>query len=116
MMLDWYKIGQQGEIPEIPAPGYSWKTTPALNKKIFEEYKSAKCQDILEKLNKTHQELLKIINSHSDKELFTKKLYKWTGTTSLGAYFISSTSSHYAWAGDLIKKWKEKTRLNPKFF
>jgi hypothetical protein len=39
-----------------------------------------------------------LIQKHSDEELFTKKRYAWTGTTSLGAYMISATSSHYDWA------------------
>jgi hypothetical protein len=46
-----------------------------------------------------------IIEKHSDHELFTKKLYKWTGSTSLGSYLVSNTSSHYTWAYDLIRKW-----------
>ena len=31
-------------------------------------------------------------------ELFTKGVYKWTGGTSLGSYFVSAISSHYDWA------------------
>ncbi|MEL6140134.1 MAG: ClbS/DfsB family four-helix bundle protein, partial [Bacteroidota bacterium] len=36
--------------------------------------------------------------------------YAWTGTTSLGAYLISSTSSHYDWAYKLIKRCKKKEK------
>jgi hypothetical protein len=36
-------------------------------------------------------------------ELFAKKAFSWTGTTTLGAYCVSATSSHYDWA---IKKLK----------
>ncbi|KEQ37045.1 hypothetical protein SK137_1046 [Streptococcus mitis] len=44
-----------------------------------------------------------MIEVFSNDELFTKGVYKWTGGTSLGSYFISSTSSHYGWA---LKKLK----------
>ena len=37
------------------------------------------------------------------KELFSKGVYKWAGGSTLGSYFVSATSSHYAWA---IKKLK----------
>lgn len=37
MMLEWYKIGMSGEKPEMPAPGYTWKTTPELNRAIWEK-------------------------------------------------------------------------------
>jgi hypothetical protein len=48
-----------------------------------------------------------LICQHSDQELFEKKKYAWTGTTSLGAYLISATSSHYDWATKLIKRAKK---------
>ncbi|MEM6841201.1 MAG: ClbS/DfsB family four-helix bundle protein [Bacteroidota bacterium] len=85
MILDWYKVGIQGEKPDIPAKGYTWKTVPELNRKIWEKYKK----------------------EHSNEELFEKKRYKWTGSTSLGSYLISATSSHYDWAYKLIKKAKK---------
>jgi len=39
-----------------------------------------------------------LIEVFSNDELFTKGIYKWIGGTSLGSYFVSSTSSHYDWA------------------
>ncbi|GAA4627923.1 hypothetical protein BKA21_003401 [Cellulomonas oligotrophica] len=39
-----------------------------------------------------------LIRRYSDEELFTKRRYPWTGTTSLGDYLVSATASHYAWA------------------
>ncbi|MCU0281239.1 MAG: ClbS/DfsB family four-helix bundle protein, partial [Acidimicrobiia bacterium] len=34
MFLDWEAAGCRGEKPVIPAPGYTWATTPALNEEI----------------------------------------------------------------------------------
>ena len=31
----WYIEGMQDNKPEMPAPGYAWKTVPQLNDKIF---------------------------------------------------------------------------------
>lgn len=50
------------------------------------------------------EKVFPIIEKHTDEELFTKKKYKWTGSTSLGSYLISATSSHYDWALKLMKK------------
>jgi hypothetical protein len=44
-----------------------------------------------------------LIERHSDAELFTKEHYAWTGRTSLGAYLVSCTSSHYDWALKLVR-------------
>jgi hypothetical protein len=48
------------------------------------------------------------METHSDEELFEKKRYQWTGTTSLGSYLVSATSSHYEWALKLIKRARRK--------
>lgn len=107
MMLDWYAIGMKGNTPEMPAPGYSWKTTPELNKWIWEKYKSTSVKDAKDNFKASYSQIRKLIEKHTDEELFEKKKYKWTGTTSLGAYFVSATSSHYEWALKLIKKAKK---------
>jgi hypothetical protein len=41
--------------------------------------------------------------SFTNDELFARKSFAWTGTSTLGAYCVSATSSHYEWA---IKKLK----------
>jgi hypothetical protein len=104
MYLTWYREGMAGEKPEMPAPGYTWKTTPELNERIFKDYKDVPYQEVLDKLNESHQKVMEIIRQHSDEELFTKKRYAWTGSTSLGSYTVSNTSSHYDWANKHIKK------------
>lgn len=107
MMKDWYDLGMKGEKPDIPAKGYTWKTTPELNRLIWEKYQNTKLSTSKELLANSHQMICQIIEQHTEEELFTKKRYKWTGTTSLGAYLISATSSHYDWALKLIKKVKK---------
>ena len=104
MMLEWYKIGLKREKPDMPAKEYTWKTLPDLNKKIWEDYRNIKLEEAKELLDSSFLEVQQLITKHSNEELFEKKRYKWTGTTSLGAYLISNTSSHYDWAIKLIKK------------
>ncbi|MDN5216324.1 ClbS/DfsB family four-helix bundle protein [Fulvivirgaceae bacterium BMA12] len=107
MMLNWYHVGMDGKKPDIPAKGYTWKTLPALNKEIWDKYHTVDLGEVRKMLNTSFATLQQVIGKHSDEELFEKKRYKWTGTTSLGAYFISATSSHYDWAYKLIKKCKK---------
>ncbi len=61
-------------------------------------------------LKKSHDEAMKLIESFSNKELFTKKYFNWTGTTSVGSYCVSSTSSHYDWAIQKLKKHKRNCK------
>lgn len=104
MMLNWYEIGMKGEKPDMPAKGYTWKTLPDLNKKIWEDYQNTNLEDVKKLLDESYKKVHSLITNHTDKELFEKKRYKWTGSTSLGAYLISNTSSHYDWAIKRIRK------------
>jgi len=104
MMERWYTEGMKGDKPVIPADGYTWKTTPELNREIWEKYRHSDLSDIRSNFESTHNRIYSIIKKHSNEELFEKKRYKWTGSTSPGAHLISATSSHYDWALKLIKK------------
>lgn len=104
MVLEWYAIDMQGEMPDVPAKGYTWKTLPELNREIWHTYKDIELNKARTLLNGSFDEVRKVIISHSNEELFEKKKYKWTGSTSMAAYLISATSSHYDWAYKLIKK------------
>lgn len=106
MFLGWYEAGMKGEKPEMPAKGYSWKTTPDLNLEIRKRYTGTPLYEVRKTLETSFHDVQNIIASHSNEELFTKKRYKWTGSTSLGAYLVSATSSHYDWAIKLIKRVK----------
>lgn len=112
MMCEWYKVGMSGEKPYMPSKGYTWKTLPNLNQKIWEKYQQTSLLEAKKLLNSSFQKVQNLINVHSNEELFTKKLYKWTNTTSLGAYLISATSSHYDWAMKYIKKHKKSLHVD----
>ena len=103
MMKNWYKTGMSGKKPAIPAEGITWQTLPVLNRRIYEQYKGTELKKAITMFKKSYKDIIDLIKTHTDDELFTKKKYDWTGTTSLGAYFISSTSSHYDWGLKTIK-------------
>ena len=107
MMQNWYQKGMSGEKPITPKEGYTWKDLPELNQTIWQHYQNTSLSDALAKLTKSHITIQALIESHTQEQLFTKKFYFWTGTTSLGAYFISSTSSHYDWAIKKLKRYKK---------
>ena len=104
MMTVWYTTGMKGQKPIMPAPGYTWQQIPALNKTIWEQYQTTTLLQAKRMIKDSFKDLQNIIQKHSDEELFQKKRYFWTGTTSLAAYLISATSSHYDWGYKVIKK------------
>jgi len=104
LFLSWYEVGMRGEKPKIPKEGYTFADTPKLNQEIWAECQKISLAEVFSKFEVTHNKVFQIIEKHTDEELFTKKKYHWTGSTSLGSYLISSTSSHYDWALKLIRK------------
>lgn len=112
MFLTWYEVGMSGAKPVIPAQGYTWKTTPELNIAINQKYQNTTTLDSIHKITESHLAVLAIIKQHSNDELFEKKKYPWTGSTSLGAYLVSATSSHYDWAIKVIIKNSQMLQAN----
>lgn len=106
MMLDWYVVGMAGDKPDIPKKGYTWKTLPDLNQWIWQHYQNTDFATAKKLLDASFAQVQALIEQHSDAELFTKKHYHWTGTTSLGSYLISATSSHYDWAMKKLRKYQ----------
>lgn len=113
MMLTWFETGKKGIKPDIPTKGFTWKTLPELNRLIQKNNEGLTYDEVFISFGLSYQEIRKLIISLSEEELFEKNTYAWTGTTTLGAYLISATSSHYVWALKIIKKALRETKNQP---
>lgn len=103
MTLRWCAEGDTGGSPAVPAPGRTWRDLPALNLQIWQRYEQTGYDDAAALLRGSHEQCLGVIEAHTDAELFTKGRYPWTKTSTLGAYFVSATSSHYVWGVKTLK-------------
>jgi len=107
LLLNWAPSNLAGNaVSFLPEP-YNWKTYPQMNVGFWKKHQGTSLKEAIALLEGSHSEAMKLIKSFTDEELFTKKYYSWTGTTNLGSYFISSTSSHYDWAIKKIKTHKK---------
>lgn len=107
LLLNWVDSNRSGKEKHILPEPYNWKTYPRMNIEFWEKHQKTPFEKSVKILEKSHSDVLKLIDLFSDKELFTKKHFSWTGTTSLGSYCISATSSHYDWAMKKIRKHKK---------
>lgn len=62
--------------------------------------------------DKNLREVLKLVENFTNEQLFTKKLFNWTGTTSLGSYCVSAMPSHYDWACKKLRAHTKKFVVN----
>ena len=108
LILNWVESNQKGEEkPFIPQP-YNWRTYGDMNVEFWKKHQNTSLEDATKALQKSHKEILKLAENFTNEELFSKKVYKWVGGSTLGSYFVSATSSHYDWA---IKKLKAHQKI-----
>ena len=104
LLLNWVDANKNGNPkPFLPAP-YNWKTYPQMNIEFWEKHQDTPLADAKKMLKESHTNVMSLIDSFTNEELFSKKYFSWTGTTNLGSYCISATSSHYDWAIKKLKK------------
>ena len=79
------KTDAKSAIAFLPSE-YSWKTYGAMNVMFWNRNQSTSLEDAKKNLEKTHAQVLSLIEKYSNEELFTKKHFAWTGGTDLGSY------------------------------
>ena len=105
MMLSWYKTAKKGDKPAVPSEKYKWNQLKELNADIYKKFKKTSLKKIEADFKTVHDELYKTIKSLSEKELFEKDQYNFTGSSNLSAYLNSATAAHYRSARRHIQKW-----------
>ena len=106
LFLGWVAEADAGGSPAIPAAGHTWRTTPALNEEIRLRTRTDPWDSVVARLAESHGRVRALIAGAGD-DLFDKGVVRWTGSTSVGAYAVSATSSHYAWALDLVRRFRK---------
>ena len=103
LILNWVESNQKGEEkPFLPDP-YNWRTYGDMNVEFWKKHQNTSLEEATRALEKSHKDVLELAEKFTNEELFSRKVYKWVGGSTLGSYFVSATSSHYDWA---IKKLK----------
>ena len=103
LLLNWAQSNRAGHAVHFLPDPYTWKTYPKMNIGFWEKHQGTSLDESILLLRASHAEIMRLIGTFSDEELFTKKYFPWTGTTSLGSYCVSSAPSHYDWAIKKIK-------------
>lgn len=107
LLIDWIRANKNGENKSFLPKPYNWRTYGDMNVCFFQKHQDTTLEEAKEMLEKSHNEVMNLIETFTNEELFSKEIYEWTGTGTLGSYFVSNTSSHYNWA---IKKLKAHRR------
>jgi len=104
MLENWYKIGMKGKMPHMPMEGFNWRELTKVNDIIYSKYKGTEIKDAIKMIKNSHNKMMKILDKHSNKELFETLPYEWTGKTTLGRFLDSNMSHHYQWGLKTLKR------------
>ena len=77
--------------PKDYLPDEYRKNYHEMDKMLVEKHQSTNLEEAKALLQQSHEEMLRLAESFSEVELFTKGYYKNTYTTSMAAYFLSVT-------------------------
>lgn len=103
MQIAWIEANQNGETMSFLPKPYTWRTLATLNEFFWKKHQNTSLEEAKEMLAESHEKTMKLAETFTNDELFSKGVYKWVGTSALGSYFVSNTSSHYDWATKKLK-------------
>lgn len=103
LLLNWIEANMRGlEQPFLPAP-YNWSNYAQMNIGFWQKHQSTPYEQAEAMLKQSHASVMARLEQFSDEELFCRAHFRWTGSTTLGSYCVSATSSHYDWAMKKLK-------------
>jgi hypothetical protein len=108
LVLKWNDKKSKGLKVDFPETGFKWNELGLLAQKFYKDYEKENFKTLNEKLGETTNEILKLIKSKTNGELYELAWYdKWT----LGKMIQLNTSSPFKNAKDRIRKWKKMKQL-----
>ncbi len=111
LVLKWNDRKSKGLDVDFPETGYKWNELGLLAQKFYSDYEKDDFKTLHTKLDKTTTEILKLIESKTNIELYEMAWYnKWT----FGKMIQLNTSSPFKNARDRIRNWKKIKNLNHK--
>lgn len=108
LVLKWNKKKDKKETVDFPETGYKWNELGKLAQKFYKDYQNDDILTLTEKLDKTVEQILSLIENKTNEDLYEVDWYeKWT----LGRMIQFNTSSPYTNARGRIRKWKKQRNL-----
>ena len=109
LVLKWHKRKEKGLQIDFPETGFKWNELGQLAQKFYKDNEDVDFKTLISKLDLTTYEILKLIESKTNSELYEIPWYnKWT----LGKMIQLNTSSPFNNAKVRIKRWKKIKQIN----
>lgn len=103
LFLGWYRDGVAGRIVHTPARGFKWNQLKEYNAQLREQTRTVPWSDALANLDAAHAQLMGLIESLDETELYGPRKYEWTNNWKVGRWAEASGPSHYRSAAKYIR-------------
>jgi Uncharacterized conserved protein len=104
LLINWIDNNRKGIKKQFLLEAYNWKTCDDMNVEFFNKHQTTTYENAKTLFIDSHKKILLLVDTLTNDELFSKNVFNWVGGSTLGSYFVSTTSSHYDWAMKKIKK------------
>ena len=113
MLLRWVEDGRAGRTPDLPAPGFTWRETPKLNREIQRRFAGRSAARLEANFEETYAEVLELVRGLRERELLEPGQFAWTRKLPLASFIAPNTCSHYAVARKLLTRWLRAAAAAP---
>jgi len=110
-VLDWYRAGKRGEIPQAPDPDFGWDQIDEINESIYQRHRDEPLQQVRANFDTSWQQILAAVIAMSEQELFQPRQYPWLGDYILADVIANNTTDHYAEHLKSIQAWLLQTDM-----
>lgn len=111
LMIHFVDENMSGKNVQFLPKIYTWRTIASMNQMFWQKHQETEYEEAGKLLFGSHGEVVKRIEQFTNEELFLGKAFPAVGGSTLGSYFVSSTSSHYDWAMKKIKAHQKNCKL-----
>ncbi len=102
-VIDWVEAGERDEEFDVPAPGYGWGETPALNQATVETDDRA-FPELVARLREGVARVLATIERLDDRALLEPGRFAWAGKYPIARWISMNTATQYASARAIVRR------------
>ncbi len=111
LLLDWEKEEQQGHTVITPTKNYKWNNLGGLYESFYNEYDKYTLKELRDLFIKKEQQIIELINSYTDVELFEQGGRDWSSSTPsnwpIWKWIHINTVAPFKSFRTKIRKWKK---------
>lgn len=115
LIIDWENQEQQGNIVITPTPEYKWNNLSCLYESFYREYDKYALKELCSMFIKAEKQIIELINSYTDVELFQQGGRKWSSSTpsnwAIWKWIHINTVAPFKSFRTKIRKWKKLQQI-----